>query len=105
MIRGEQKDKTILDRDAGVRAVVGMSGRGTALANRSPDGDAPSQTTAAFPQPGEVVNGFKHWKNVIFPRLTLLLYSTMERGDYEGWMSVGSHIVTDFYLTPLLRRV
>ena len=29
----------------------------------------------------------------------------MERGDYEGWMSVGSHIVTDFYLTPLLRRV
>lgn len=75
------------------------------LADRSPDGDAPSQTTAAFPQPGEVVNGFKPWKNVIFPRLTLLLYSTMERGDYEGWMSVGSHIVTEFYLTPLLRRV
>ena len=23
--------------------------------------------------------------------------------DYEGWMTVAAHMVTDFYLTPLLR--
>ena len=30
-------------------------------------------------------------------------YSAMGRNDYEGWMTVAAHIVTDFYLTPILR--
>ena len=30
-------------------------------------------------------------------------YRAMGYEDYEGWMTVAAHIVTDFYLTPLLR--
>ena len=30
-------------------------------------------------------------------------YSALGREDYEGWMTVGAHIVTDFCLKPVLR--
>lgn len=30
-------------------------------------------------------------------------YQVMGYEDYEGWMTVAAHMVTDFYLTPLLR--
>ena len=30
-------------------------------------------------------------------------YNAMGLSDYEGWMTVGAHIVSDFYLTPILR--
>ena len=30
-------------------------------------------------------------------------YSALGMEDYEGWMTVAAHIVTDFYLTPILR--
>lgn len=30
-------------------------------------------------------------------------YRATGRDGYEGWMTVGAHLVTDFYLTPLLR--